>query len=281
MNIFRWTLLVILINLGMYAQQPLKVTGTLQKSTYLFGEPVELVLEYKNATSSIIGPKDIGRVRVTLVNGKGDTLRECFSGNYNFSAHPHTYQPDESTFLAVELNFIYGHLFLPWVAANCFDNGQYTVIICSSAPDGKIERKELRFDVVNPDGNELVVLNKFTEIMSTMAPKTGPTTQTQIDTLTRLHEKYPGSIYSPTILEIIISFYHIIRDDRIKANVFATEMVEKYPGSVRSQYQLPNLINKITTKQERVDFLRKIHTASKNTLMEKVYEKQLEEELNK
>ncbi len=263
------------------AQQPLKVTGTLQKSTYLFGEPVELLLEYKNATTSVIGPKDIGRVRVTLVNEKGDTLRECISGNYNFSAPPHTYQPNESTYWAVELNFIYGHALFPLTAANCFDKGWYTLIIRSSASDGKFENKTIPFEVVDAEGDELAAFNRFSEIMISMAPKTGPQTQQQIDELTRLHEAYPGSVYSATILEIIIEYYNIICDDQIQRDLFATEMVEKYPGSVRSQYQLPHLLKRKATKQERVDFLHKIHSASKNTFMEKIYEKQLTEELDK
>ncbi len=259
------------------AQQSLKVTATLSKSEYLLGEPINIFFEYVNIGSATILAKNVGDVSVIVVNETGDTLK----GNVTplgFSPDDFDYLPGESRFKNMDLNEKFGispdkYWFQWW-----FEPGYYYITIFVFSQNKQIEKKFLSFKVVEPTGDELLVLNKLEELLSNMHHKELPA---HYDSLISIHNSFPNSVYSPLILRELSAIYRITLNDHGRGESFSTELVEKYPWSSAAQAHLGPVLHYMKTKQERIEFLRKVRENSKGSKMEKVYDKKLREELAK
>lgn len=256
----------------LFGQQTLNVTASLSKTTYLVGEPVDLLVEYRNAGSVTIKKGNTSVAGVEIMNEKKEIIYDKgFPCNY--SAEDRDYLPGESTFRFVDLCETYGKGLYYKHAPGYFDAGNYTVIIKHGLPGGKLKQTYLRFRVVNPKGDELLVFNSAKSIMS------GDRADEQTEGLIKLYEKYPNSVYSPIILEMIESYYGFRINDLDKYYKYIGELIDRYPWSSHARSCIPNALKGKKSKEERVALLKKIITNSKGHSIEKMYEKQLQKAL--
>ncbi len=262
-----------------FAQQPLQVNVSLSKASYLYGAPIDIYMEYKNTSDSIIRSADISPVNMRLINDRGEIVAYRWSVPF-YIAPRHNYQPNESDNIALDLTELYGSRKFSKAVTAYLESGAYILEISSATKKGEIRQTRIEFKVIEPVGEELLVHNKFQEIIRDM-DRQGCQNDEKIEELVRLHESYPNSVYSTNLLGIIEAFYKFLPNGYEKAKLYVREIIEKYTvSSMAVGFVLGELQGK-KTRQEKVEFLRMIKRNSKNTGMEKIYGKLLEEELAK
>jgi hypothetical protein len=127
------------------------------------------------------------------------------------------------------------------------------------------------FQVVEPEGEEAEVYNSFMKMVTS-----NHTASEVVDILESLYHKFPNSVYNPILLMVLESQYNIILNNQSKALEVCKGLIENYPSSSIAAEMLPNVLKTMASDPERIEFLKKIQTKSKGTLMEKRYGVQIQ-----
>ncbi len=266
------SLILICFLYPLYGQKTLSITASLSKTTYLVGEPVELLVEHKNESSAIIKKNYTPDVDVRITNGKIERFQPNYS-SLDFSAAHRDYLPGENTFYYIDLCQDFGKRLFKGGVAGYFEPGKYTIVVKYGIRGRKLNKKDIHFTVVGPTGAELTFFNSAREIVSDKMNKA------TVEELVNLHGKYPNSVYSPIILDIIVSCYLFTCPDKYKANKYRYEIVEKYSWAAVAQGMISGVLKEKHSKEDRVALLKKITTNCKGHSIEKIYKEQLQKVL--
>ncbi len=280
---------IILFSLGImvttpsvHAQHSLKFDLQLEKSTYLVGEPVQVGISYVNVISGVIRGLNSSQTGLRVLDEKGrEVNRAGVSGNH-WSPSKNELKSGEEDYRVIELNQYFGKSYggLLMGGVQYFDDGLYVVKAIFHPPGMSPETTEVSFKVVQPEGDEAIAYNSFLEILK-RDREHGYTGIQLAEAIGSLHKAHPNSVYTPYFLAILDAVYDIRAGDHAKSLLARKELVEKYPWSVQGQGMLEGILKRMQSDGERIEYLKKLHTASKGTLMEKVFQKKLQKELTK
>lgn len=271
-------LLVLVFSLR--AQGPLGLNVAMDKNSYLVGEPLQVAISVLNNSPTTVHENFGGSVRLLLENANGEELKYVGPSVDYFSPNTDQLEPLEENYNVIELNRYFGKIFSTTWIDHYLDVGRYTLKVFFNPPNLEAQSTEVSFQVINPEGGELAVYDAFIKIARGDAK--GTYTKGEVaEALRSLHVSYPNSVYAPIVLTMLDAVYDISLAEHAKALAVRRELVEKYPQSVRGWGMIEGLLKRLPSNSERIEYLKKLHTASKNSLMEKIIERKLKTESSK
>lgn len=186
--------------------------------------------------------------------------------------------PSEEDYYVYLLNDYFGKDFPGWMFSKQYNPSTYTIKAEFFSNNKNYDQisDQVTFKVVAPQGDELVVYNRFIEILEQEYQNNLNQKQTA-NAFRALYEAYPNSVYSPFILIYLKSMYHITLAERNNTIWAAKELVEKHSSSVNAIYQLNWLLDQMKSESEKIEYAKTIKTKSKGTIMEKMYEQRIVE----
>jgi hypothetical protein len=141
------------------------------------------------------------------------------------------FKPLESDYKIIVLNEVFGNQSFTRLPIKYFIPGSYNLEIISKVSSIYPTHQTFTFQVVEPTGDELIFFNKFKQIIDTLNIPIS-SNGIFIDQLKTLHEKYPNSIYSPIIVDVLAAWLlYGSQVDTNKAILYRDEAIEKYPWS--------------------------------------------------
>jgi hypothetical protein len=264
--------IIIVLAAANWAQQTMTFEPYLPKSTFLLGEPIDFGMTLSNNSNSVIKELFVKIVSFRILNEQDKPLPYKGSIMYNMSGLQLTLKPAEKSYPTFNLIDLYGQeyklvspLFLHILV------GKYTIEITFTPPNMEPQIIKVPFRVVEPEGEESEVYDSFMRML-----RNKPTASEAVNTLESLYHKYPNSVYMPYFLSIIETFYKITFNDIPKALKVSKELIENYPSSNTAVELLPSVLKSMASDSERIEFMKKIQTKSKGTLMEERYGAQIQ-----
>jgi hypothetical protein len=274
MKSIKLLILIIIIYPGTYlrAQENLQIKVELPKTDYIVGERIDLLLTIKNTGKSTIKENLSNSVDIKLYDNNGKTIQYMGPiGNF-FSPNKNEYKINEEWCAIIQLNDNFGKQLTGRAHSLYYDPGKYTIKIFFKPPHLKESIKSISFRVNNPTGDEAFVLKRFLQICNQKSKSFD-----FVNDLYSLHVSYPNSVYSPTILDIIGANYLFSLNDEEKGESIYQELLEKYPWSPLGRGALALTLRKMSSKEDKENYINKLLPGSKNYPMQKILKKQLYE----
>jgi hypothetical protein len=272
MKSIKLLILIIIIYPGTYlrAQENLQIKGELPKTDYIVGERIDLLLTIKNTGNSIIKENLSNSIDIKLYDNNGKTIQYMGPiGNF-FSPNKNEYKINEEWIEIIQLNDNFGNRLTGRTRSRYYDPGKYTIKIIFKPPHLNGSTESISFRVNHPTGDEAIVLNRFLQICKRKSKSLD-----FVNDLYSLHVSYPNSVYSPMMLDIIGANYYFFVGDEEKGDLIYQELLEKYPWSPLGRGMLTAILGKMSSKEERGNFINKLLPESKNYPMQKILKKQL------
>ena len=269
-------LIIILISIGsgtyLKAQGKLQIKGELPKTEYIVGERIDLLLVIKNIGNSSIKENLSNSVDIKLYDNNGKALKYYGPSGSAFSPNKNEYKINEEWCSIILLNDCFGKQLTGRSQTLYYDLGEYTIKIIFKPPHLKESAESISFLVNNPKGDESVVLKRFLQICNQQSKSFD-----FVNDLYSLHVSYPNSVYSPTLLDIIGANYLFSLNDEVKGESIYQELLDKYPWSPLGRGALALTLRKMSSKEERENYINKLLPGSKNYPMHRVLENLLKE----
>jgi hypothetical protein len=268
-------IVIIIISLPssyLQAQTVLQIKGELPKTEYIVGERIDLLIVIKNIGYSSIKENLRNSVDIKLYDNNGKTLKYYGHSGGACSPDKNEFKINEEWYSIILLNDCFGKQLTGRSQTLYYEPGEYTIKIIFKPPHLKESTESISFLVNNPKGEESVVLKRFLQICNQQSKSFD-----FVNDLYSLHVSYPNSVYSPTLLDIIGANYLFSLDDEVKGESIYQELLEKYPWSPLGRGALALTLRKMSSKEERENYINKLLPGSKNYPMHRILEKLLME----
>ena len=270
MNLFRIAIVVLVLFTSVIeAKQPLKFELNLWKDTYLVGEAIDLGRNVIN--SSPFTQKITGNIYIKLVTQSGE-VKQYLGPRGSWFYPSGELKPGEESYDVIDINEYFGKRYCISHYHHILETGIYTVEVLFYASGGQIDTSKISFQIVQPEGDEAIVLNSYMDFGKNSAKYSSPKF---FDALSSLMNSHPHSVYNPIILSEILSTFRITLHDLLEGLATGKELVEKYPWSAKGAYILDAVLNSFATEQERIVFLKKLLPFAQNSPMQRLLELKL------
>lgn len=276
--IFTFLILVHSIN----AQNVFKIKITISKETYIIGEPIQIGISIINISNSVVKDDYLGSLILKLKDKNINDVQRSGISNNDWGPLKNTLSPNEEDYRVFTLNDYWGKPSPGMLVGFQYLEPGYYTVKAIFLPKNQLYNKDstqTSFQVVEAEGKELIVYNKLLDILK-QESKNKVTKQNEEKTvkdLRYLYEENPNSVYSAYILEMLDALYEIPLGDSEKAYWARKEMVEKYSWLEKASYMLKDVLSRMKSYSDKIEYLKKLRTKNKNTLMEKIYEKKIKE----
>lgn len=278
--VFRLLIFTAFFSISVTAQKQLEIDAVLQKHTFLEGEEISFGFGVKNITKHILKLNN-ATVDIKLLDAAGNKLKKTSVGIlYDFVPQKKALKNNEETYWIYDLTEMYGNIHYHGFLTTYFKTGTYKIKIKVTSPNNFIEKKTISFRVVEPKGDELFY---FTSLKKYLAPLFTPDYNNElfVTQLEKLRATYPNSVYSPTLLNFLMcKLMWLGKRDSQKERIirYINEYPEKYTWSRKA---LGPIDTKATSdkisKQEKIDYLKKLLPKSAKSPMTKMIEIYLKE----
>jgi hypothetical protein len=278
--LFRLLIITAFFSISVFAQKQLEMEIVMQKDTFLEGEEVSFGFGVKNITKNIL-KLNVGTVNIKLLDESGKELKKTAAGIlYDFVPLKKTLKNNEESYWVYDLAEMYGtqtyHSFFSFY----FKTGTYRIKIKVKSPNNFIEKKTISFRVVEPKGDEL---KYFTSLKKIIAPIFKPNYKSEllVAQFENLRAAYPNSVYSPISLEFLICKLMWVgkrNSQKEKIISYLNEYPEKYTWSRKALGLIDNKVtNDKISKQEKIDYLKKLLPKSRKSPMTKMIQNYIRE----
>ncbi|MDP4176124.1 MAG: hypothetical protein Q8933_19245 [Bacteroidota bacterium] len=269
--ILKIVVLIIVLVCPLMAQSTLQLKVEIQKDTFLVGELIDVGVSVINTGTSFIHADLDGKMLIKVKDENNNEVPYVGpAGNY-FSLLKQDFNPKEEDFRLFVLNSYYGIKFTPGRPETYLNPGQYTLEVTFYPPNMKQQNIKIPFRVILPEGDELIVYNTFSGLL------TKPYKVNElVKMMQALYETYPNSIYQPLVLNELEALYFVWLKNSEKADFYRRELVEKYSWSGYTVDVLEGLLRKMASNSEQIEYLKKLKAKGGNSLMQKKLGKMLE-----
>jgi len=272
-------IIIIVISLpGSYlkAQKSFQMKAELAKTHFITYERIDLGIEIKNVSNSIIKENFRHNVHIKIFDQNGKEIPRKGLSTDNFSPYKDEFKINEEWFNVVELNDFFGKELSFFTTSRYYDPGKYIIKISFKPPHSEEITDNISFQVTKPTGDEAIVFTTLLQIFDNA--KNGKYKGSEYpEALYSLHIYYPYSVYSPQMLDIIGAVYQSFLNDQNKSDMISKELLEKYPWSPLGRGMLNIILKKMKSDKERRDYIMKLLPGSKNYPMHRVLENLLKE----
>lgn len=277
------SIIMLLFTIIIYSNaQQLKLEILGEKQTYFVGEHVQIGISIKNVGSDIVILTNLGYTSINILDEEGNELKYIGSAprEINFSPLKNSLIPNDEDLKIVDLNEFFGEQYNNFITDHYFKKGKYDVVAKFKLYNGITYTKNISFDIVPPINEELIVYNKYVEIMTNEIQH--KYTELEVaDALQFIYEIYPTSVYIPSVLVMLDAVCDVNLQDHGRASKIREILVNKYPWSVQGRGMLENILKKKSSESERIEYLKKLRDSNKNSLMSKKYDQMIKSKLEK
>ncbi len=258
----------------------LELNIAVSKNIFLTAEPIEVGVTLKNSSNQIIMTKyphpSVQTLRLDIIDDAGNIVP--YNGYYASGEKISLeLQPNEEFYQLLVLDELFGTGYSTELYNMSIDPGNYSIQAFFTDGVFNIASDTISIEVVPPSGKELDVYTEFLRISNS---NNNTNQQNILDVCNKylmLVEHNPSSVYSPTILVQLSALYYVVLKDKHKAEKILKKLLQEYPGSGKCRNHITTILDSIPSKSGKIDFLQKVKTQSKGSLMEKIYNKKLAE----
>lgn len=269
-------------HLGFAVNSNLKINIITSISNFLIGEPIELIVNVTNI-GDIAVDLDYPRPGYSdtfynIINQEGENLpyRGIISSPSSADRPLKLAAGFKHTELIV-LNSNYGKIIGEYYSYSILEPGEYTIDVKIIYDAIEYTSNILRFKVVAPEEEEARVYDSITKVFNEINLKDNESTLKSCNDLLAIIQQNPKSVYIPVILIWLPSIYKYFLKDISTYNFLTEKFITEYSWSGLSQDGINYKLKQMTNIESKKDFLQKIKQASKNSYMEKIIDKKLED----
>ncbi|MDP4115312.1 MAG: hypothetical protein Q8903_04215 [Bacteroidota bacterium] len=196
--------LIILISLSfpLAAQKQLEMETVIQKDTFLVGEEVNFGFGLKNITNSNQQIND-GTIDIKILDTACNILQKTGLGTlYDFTPMAKLLLDEGETYQVYDLTEMFGNQKYHGFYKYYFKAGNYQIKIKLTNPNNYIEEKNIKINVVEPQGDESIFFNTFKNILLPIYTL-NYNNKLFTEQLENLHATYPNCVYSPSLLDFL------------------------------------------------------------------------------
>ncbi len=250
------------------------------KESYLLGETIDIGMYVKNNAHPSL-PDDIKfEITVKLIDQLGQQLRyNRYHSIDGFTPSFKKLKSEGEWFYIIELNTYFGtprHL----DQESIINLGKYRAELTFTSSISSEQTIVVNFKVVEPTENEKIVFESFSQAYIDLIHQKYDS-NTLIKYLESLLTDNKNSVYAPQILISLELRYMYKLEDNKKAQETRTTLLQTYPWSSKSFFLIDLVLNEMSSSTERIEFLSKIKSKSQGSLMHRIIEKRLIQEINK
>lgn len=255
------------------SQMQLSVQLEVDKTTYYISEFIFLKMSFHNKTDK---PVPIYYISLEHLKIKDDKDR-VYRSNISFFGPRHAVAPGDSFVFFTEL--LSGHSDLNLQNEDDFfgfPSGAYTVQLKFENKNVHTTSNILSFNIVEPEGAEKEALKLYSKMRYMNSHKKEFDPEETIQVGLTLVEKYPNSVYSPSVLMLA----NVIEENRTGSSKYFEQLINDYPNnrtawsSVKYHF---NVFDNYDDKQKS-ELIRMVKTAKEkypNSLVAQEAAKQL------
>jgi len=207
-----------------WSQQQLAVELSLDKTTYYVTEPMYLTRSFVNTTIQPIPLYYISFDCLFIEDDKG----QFYYPNVQFSGPGHTIAPGDSFSYINELVSTYGN---PWLESENeiygFPVEVYTTQLKCQDKYVQVTSNILKFHIIEPEGEEKDALKLYTKMYYMNLYKKEFDPEETIRVGLTLVEKYPNSVYSPSVLMLA----NVIEESKTGSLKYFEQLINDYPNN--------------------------------------------------
>lgn len=280
--LLKYVLLVYALSLPSFAQKQFDMNIVMLKDTFYTGEEVDIGLEIKNITDVVQPVNFPGTISIKVYDNRGNEL--IFGAN-NIGGDAvrmskEQLKSGETDYRLYDLCNSYGNKNYRGERLFYFETGDYIIKVKVKSNNNYVEEKTIPLKIVEPSGDELVYFTRFKEICSIQLPPQN-NKKLFIEGLENLHQAYPNSVYSPTLLMILGAALHYgYLKDETKTDIYYREIIEKYTWSGINATLIYYVLDNAKSKSDKINYLKKLHSQNIKGPMKKLIEKYIQEETN-
>lgn len=263
---------------NLFAQPNITLQASLQKEVFLLHEPIDLWLSLTNTGDSIYKQYFASLIRLKVLDEQNEPRKYLGRVLYDWSGLFLTLKPGEFSYPVFNLVDLYGEVYKISPLYVFMPEGKYLLELSFHPPDADSQIIRLPFQVVYPEGSEATVYEGILSIITKQH-----TAIEAIDTYELLYQKYPNSVYAPTLLLYTNGIYSIKFENYQKELSLTRELIENYPNTSLAAHSIEYFTKSMSNDQERIEFLNKIKLKTAGEISNRFYDSQIQylEERNK
>jgi hypothetical protein len=251
-----------------YGQELQHISVIVPKQKFLVGEPVEIAVNIFDAGDVSSGDTThVGALYIYVFDEAGKKLQ--WTGNSGNGLWITKYDRINTNEYYRTLNIEKWYGTVTLFTHRYFKPGKYNIQLKYESSEKKEEILNITFEVRPPEGDEAFVYQEFRAAL-TPGPQNSHEKFTHF--LENLIDKYPHTVYGPEIFMNLSAEYHIVRNDEQKGLETDKKFIKMFPHSVRTGGFIERVSKSFSTETEKKAFIKEIHAASKNSIMEKYIE---------